>query len=145
MFLILLRIEPSVAFLFFFCSHMRSFTPSFPVFFSFSFPISKGQCLKDLVILPRGPLTVTTLALISTFTPSGTGSYCSATMYFIIFLCGDNLINIQYIFIRFHTPATLKVYKVAILFTYLNYQAVQKHFSFLLYIFPSLQSIHHLF
>jgi hypothetical protein len=84
MFLILLRMVPRVAFLFFFCSHMRSFTPSLPVFLRFSFLISKGTCLKDLVILPRGPVTVTFLDLMSTFTPSGMGSYCSETMYFMI-------------------------------------------------------------
>lgn len=83
MFLIMLLTVPRTAFLFFFWSHilnLRAGVPFLPLYLS----ISKGMCLNDFVRVPNFPLTVTTLDLTSTVTPSGISNYCSETIYFII-------------------------------------------------------------
>jgi len=82
MFLIMLLAVPRTAFLFFFWSHILNLMELFPFLF-FYLSISNGMCLNSLVRVPNFPLTVTTLDLISTVTPSGIYSYCSETMYFI--------------------------------------------------------------
>jgi len=49
--------------------------------------MSSAKCLKSRVSLPRGPTTVTVLALTLTVTPAGTLTFCETKICFILKTC----------------------------------------------------------